>query len=189
MMRLKIFLCAALIVGMVSAAWAKTDDAVREGVGWRDATVGKTAEQITKSFGTAETITSDATGTWYSYRRRHGLDFWFGHSSADAQLSGVVTEVRFNSEFAGRSRLGSGIGISSSLVDVEKAYGRVRETRSLPDISAAGDRASRVLYRSPKAAKLIYGDRGVLFWFGPDDHVTQFVVFAPETADPPSAGQ
>ncbi|MGO8704037.1 MAG: hypothetical protein ACLQVA_09465 [Candidatus Brocadiia bacterium] len=179
-MRINTLFAAVLIAGTVSLAWAKTDDAVREGIGWGDAVVGKTRQQIAQTFGVPEVSETN----WYSYRSRRGIDFLFGPDAGDG-----VTEVRFNAAFAGRGKLSTGIGIGNSLADVQLAYGPIIETRSVAPGSQSRDLRSKVLYRMPGTAKLVYGSTGVLFWFDASDRVSQFVVFVPRMDRAPNGSQ
>lgn len=152
---------------------------VVEGVGWGAARIGATKDEVMAVFGAPE----DNKTYWLNYRQSHGIDVFYGTNER-------AVEIRFNGGF--RDCLQSGIGIGSLLRHVTRAYGEPTATQSLPR-KQDGMFADRTLYRLPSAAKVIYKEHGVLFWFDEHDRVSQFVVFgasgapaAPSVATPPA---
>jgi hypothetical protein len=154
------------------AAGGGGTDTVVEGVGWGAARIGATRDEVKAAFGQPE----DTQPYWLNYRRSRGIDVFYGQSDR-------AVEVRFNAGF--RGRLQSGISIGSSLEQVVAAYGEpVRTERVAQGAQNLFD--NRVLYRMPAASKLMYSDRGILFWFDGRDRVSQFVVSQPAGSAPPA---
>jgi hypothetical protein len=149
-----------------AAASPRAQGSVQEGIGWRDATVGATREEVRRIFGQPE----NSDPNWLVYHKRFALDFLF-----PAQGEGA-TEVRFNPGFS--EKLSSGIGIGSSLQQVTATYGLPSRTLHVSNIGEVRY-ASHVLYLLPTACEISYQDKGVTFWFDKNNAVSQFVVFRP----------
>jgi hypothetical protein len=138
-------------------------DVVEEGIGWRAARLGATREAVRKAFGAPE----DAQPFWLNYRKRLGVDVFFASNE-------TAIEIRFNQGFTGR--LTTGIGIGSSMNEVFGVYGRPTERK--PARSQEGAFEPWVLYQLTTSSKIIYPDKGVLFWFDSNGKVSQFVVIS-----------
>jgi hypothetical protein len=152
---------AAPAAAPAAPAGAGTDTVV-EGVGWGAAKIGATKQEVIAAFGASQ----DTQSYWLNYRRSLGVDVFYGQGDR-------AVEIRFNPGF--RGRLQSGITIGSTLQQVVAAYGQPVRTERVPQ-GAQNLFDNRVLYRTPTASKLMYSDRGVLFWFDGRDRVSQFVV-------------
>jgi len=150
---------------------AELRDCVIEGKGWRNIVLGAEGATITQILGPPE----NDNANWLVYRERLGIDMIL--------RDGKVVEIRFNRGF--RRPLSSRITIGSPIEHVFAAYEEPIERRQIARNDCLFEHG--VLYELPRASKIIYKDRGVLFWFDGKGKVSQFVVFAPATdhTDPP----
>ncbi|MBI5545468.1 MAG: M56 family metallopeptidase [Deltaproteobacteria bacterium] len=151
---------------------------IRPGQGIDSIAVGATVEQVERVFGKATPESrSEGKMIWLNYRRETGVDLLL-------TKEGRVHEIRFNKGFAGR--LANGIQVGSSLDEVlAKSGGAKKSVEAGRAGTHANDRgADRVLYKQVRdgttaSFKFVDAESGILYWFGPDQLLTQIVVFAP----------
>jgi len=134
---------------------------VEEGSGYGEVRLGASPALLHQALGQPD----QEDPSWISYQRSHGIDLRI--------QDGAVAEIRFNPGFKGS--LVSGPGIGTPREEVFRIYGEPRETRWAP--SPEGLYGDRILHEGSGGSKIIYEDRGVLFWFDTEKRVSQFVVF------------
>ena len=157
-----------LFVLLVSSVYTDDDFCVIEGKGFRELEIGQTTEKVISILGQPDEK-FDRPNTWYLYKRSLNLDVLFKDNKA--------IEIRFNVGF--KNKLRNGIGNGSSVWDVFKEYGEpVKRVKTLSKTMLYDN---MVLYevlidKDNKEYKIIYKDRGILFWFDSELKVSQFVV-------------
>ena len=125
-------------------------DSIVEGVGWKEARVGISREELINSLGKPE---NDPSSDWLKWPGKH-IDCTFHTGSL------VVSEVRFNPGFEGA--LANGVKLSSSGSEMLKLYGE----------------PEHAVDRGNGARKYEYSQKGILFWTY-QGSITQIVVFKP----------
>ncbi len=173
-----------IIVGFVyfGGDEEKKEDAKKiiiEGKGLDEIQIGDELSKIVEVFGDPESSSETDTFIWVKYHEKNGIDFLL------SKQTGKITEIRFNTGFKGN--LESGITIGTDLNSVLDAYGGankiLKTNRDGSDKYIFG--SDKVLYQQIGAnglisfSKFIHAEKGILFWFGPDENVTQIVVFNP----------
>lgn len=147
-------------------------DAVTEGVGIEQLglVLGLSSDQVTQLLGPPDDLrTWDSRFRMWDYRKSRGIDVFTVDNKAE--------EIRLNKGWP--HPLGSGVRIGSHTQLVFRAYGAPIRTEKVGRITYL--REDRVLYARQGAKAIKYAQRGVLFWFGLDDEVVQYVVFKPYT--------
>ena len=145
---------------------------VIEGVGFGNVVLGKTPEEIIKVLGKPD---EDIKGQhrWLKYRKTLGIDVIFP--------GGIAKEIRFNKGFKDEKsfthKTKDDIGIGTDLADVIKIYGKPKSTKEVKKNNSLFD--NKVLYKLKSGSKIIYRERGILFWFDKQDKLAQFVIFTP----------
>lgn len=147
-------------------------DAVTEGVGIEQLglVLGLSSDQVTHLLGPPDDLqTSESRFRMWDYRKSRGIDVF--------TVDNRAVEIRLNKGWP--HPLGSGVRIGSHAQLVFRAYGAPMRTETVGRIDYLKE--DRVLYTGQGFKAIMYAQRGVLFWFGRDDEVVQYVVFRPYT--------
>jgi hypothetical protein len=138
--------------GADSAASPSASDAIVEGVGWKDARLGMSREDLIKALGKPD---NDSTSDWLKWSDKHiDCSFYTG--------SPVVCEVHFNPGF--EAALANGIKLGSSGSEMLRSYGEPEFTFD----------------RQNGAKQYGYTEKGILFWTF-QGKISQIVVFKPRS--------
>jgi beta-lactamase regulating signal transducer with metallopeptidase domain/tetratricopeptide (TPR) repeat protein/outer membrane lipoprotein-sorting protein len=144
---------------------------VKEGVGFYDIIVGDqncTGEFIKSKLGKPDKEIKDEMDWWLDYGKTCGLEFWID------QDKNMLIEIRLDKGF--KSKLTSGISMSSTKLDVFDVYGQPIQKEEVEDLAFTKHISDRVLFKKSNTSKIYYTTKGLLFWFD-GDAINQIVVF------------
>ena len=151
--------------------------AIRPGRGLDVLGIGDTGDRVRAVFGEPDRVRDFGNGTaMLDYRESLSLDFLVKGNDR------IVTEVRFNRGFRGRTP--DGLSLGDSLDRVLQASGGATRTIAASPAETHGARlgSDRVLYEQTRgdvvnARKFMDDHHGILYWFDVDGRVTQIVAF------------